>query len=75
MRDVPVNQGDVIMEADDTGTSFHSHLHIDVVMDASGAWWRPLPATARQRRHPVRVPRSARRGPLLNLTWYESENG
>ncbi len=27
----PVNQGDSIMEADDTGTSFHSHLHIYVV--------------------------------------------
>ena len=28
-----VNQGDPIMEADDTGTSFHSHLHIYVVTD------------------------------------------
>mgnify|MGYP003694668805 CR=1 FL=1 len=33
----PVNQGDVIMLADDTGKSFHSHLHLDVVMDTSGA--------------------------------------
>ena len=31
-----MNQGDVIMEADDTGKSFHSHLHLDVVMDTSG---------------------------------------
>lgn len=32
-----INQGDPIMEADDTGTSFHSHLHIYVVMgNASG---------------------------------------
>lgn len=32
-----INQGDPIMEADDTGTSFHSHLHIYVVMaDTSG---------------------------------------
>ena len=28
-----VNQGDPIMEADDTGTSFHSHLHIYVDID------------------------------------------
>ena len=28
-----VNQGDPIMEADDTGTSFHSHLHTYIVMD------------------------------------------
>ncbi len=27
----PVAQGDPIMEADDTGTSFHSHLHLYVV--------------------------------------------
>lgn len=31
-----VNQGDPIMEADDTGTSFHSHLHIYVLMDDAG---------------------------------------
>ncbi|MCP4334938.1 MAG: hypothetical protein GY802_01345 [Gammaproteobacteria bacterium] len=30
---VTVNQGDPIMEADDTGTSFHSHLHIYVATD------------------------------------------
>lgn len=28
---MPINQGDPIMEADDTGTSFHSHLHVYVV--------------------------------------------
>ena len=28
-----VNQGDPIMQADDTGTSFHSHLHVYVLMD------------------------------------------
>jgi len=27
----PVSQGDPIIEADDTGTSFHSHLHVYVV--------------------------------------------
>ena len=31
-----VNQGDPIMEADDTGTSFHSHLHVYVLMDDGG---------------------------------------
>jgi len=32
-----VNQGDSIMEADDTGTSFHSHLHIYIaVADGAG---------------------------------------
>lgn len=28
-----VNQGDPIMQADDTGTSFHSHLHIYIATD------------------------------------------
>ena len=33
----PVTQGQIIMEADDTGTSFHSHLHIYVVVaDGTG---------------------------------------
>ncbi len=32
-----VSQGDPIMEADDTGTSFHSHLHVYIVTaDAGG---------------------------------------
>jgi hypothetical protein len=38
-----VNQGDPIMEADDTGTSFHSHLHIYIVTGAPSIaqtdWW------------------------------------
>ncbi len=38
-----INQGDPIMEADDTGTSFHSHLHIYIVTGmpsvAQTNWW------------------------------------
>ena len=32
-----LRKGDVIMLADDTGKSFHSHLHMHVTMDMSGA--------------------------------------
>ncbi|MCI5125992.1 MAG: hypothetical protein D3925_16360 [Candidatus Electrothrix sp. AR5] len=39
-----INQGDPIMEADDTGTSFHSHLHVYVVTgNASGPGSNSIP--------------------------------
>jgi hypothetical protein len=39
-----VTQGQAIMEADDTGTSFHSHLHIYVVTgDVGGPGGNSIP--------------------------------
>jgi hypothetical protein len=71
-----VNQGDVIMLADDTGTSFHSHLHMHVLMDTSGGVVAPGAANGPG---DVGIPfvfREVRgEGRCLNLTWYESENG
>jgi hypothetical protein len=70
-----VNQGDVIMLADDTGTSFHSHLHMDVLLDQS------LTVVAAGAANPgtVGIPFVFREirgdGYPVNLTWYESENG
>lgn len=76
VRGTPVNQGDVIMLADDTGKSFHSHLHLDVVMDTSGA---VVTAATAGGPGSVGIPfvfRDVRgEGRPLNLTWYESENG
>lgn len=71
-----VNQGDVIMLADDTGVSFHSHLHMHVMMDTSGT---VVAAGAANGPGNVGIPfvfREVRgEGRPLNLTWYESENG
>jgi hypothetical protein len=70
-----VNQGDVIMLADDTGKSFHSHLHIDVVTDSSGNVVAPAAASPGTLGIPF-VFRDVRGdGRCINLTWYESENG
>ena len=75
-RGTVVNQGDVIMLADDTGKSFHSHLHLDVVMDTKNAVVTPATAGGPG---DVGIPfvfRDVRgEGRPLNLTWYESENG
>ena len=71
-----VNQGDVIMLANDTGLSFHSHLHMDVMMDTSGT---VVAAGAANGPGSVGIPfvfRDVRgEGRCINLTWYESENG
>lgn len=76
VRGTVVNQGDVIMLADDTGKSFHSHLHLDVVMDTKNAVVTPATAGGPG---DVGIPfvfRDVRgEGRPLNLTWYESENG
>lgn len=72
----PVNRGDVIMLANDTGTSFHSHLHMHVVMDTSGGVAPPGAAAGPGN---VGIPfvfgEVRGEGRTLNLTWYESENG
>jgi hypothetical protein len=71
-----VSQGDVIMLADDTGTSFHSHLHMHVVMDTSGGVVAPGAANGPGNVGIPFVFREVRgQGRPLNLTWYESENG
>jgi hypothetical protein len=70
-----VNQGDVIMLADDTGTSFHSHLHMHVLMDISGTVVAPGAATGPGTVGIPFVFRDVRgEGRCINLTWYESEN-
>jgi hypothetical protein len=70
-----VNQGDAIMLANDTGTSFHSHLHMHVLMDTSGG---VVAAGAANGPGTVGIPfvfREVRgEGRCINLTWYESEN-
>jgi hypothetical protein len=70
-----VNQGDVILLADDTGTSFHSHLHMHVLMDTSGT---VVAAGAANGPGTVGIPFVFREvrgdGRCRNLTWYESEN-
>jgi hypothetical protein len=71
-----VNQGDVIMLADDTGLSFHNHLHMDVMMDASGTVVATAAATGPGTVGIPFVFREVRgEGRPLSLTWYESENG
>ena len=71
-----VNRGDLIMLADDTGKSFHSHLHMDVMMDTSGTVVAPGAANGPGN---VGIPfvfaEVRGEGRPLNLTWYESENG
>jgi hypothetical protein len=71
-----VNRGDVIMLADDTGKSFHSHLHLDVVMDAGGGVVAPGAGSGNP--GGVGIPfvfgDVRGEGRPLNLTWYESEN-
>ena len=82
-----VTQGQVVMLAGDTGTSFHNHLHLHV-RALVGA---PLPPAALPAVPPPFTPgnlspytlpfvfREARHvlgrdGPLRHLTWYTSEN-
>ena len=75
-----VKRGDVIMLADDTGKSFHSHLHMHVVTDNSGGVVPLAPAPA-----PTPSPGSVGipfvfkevrgDGNPQSLTWYTSENG
>ena len=70
-----VNQGDVIMQANDTGTSFHSHLHMHVLMDTSGTVVAPGAASGPGTVGIPFVFREVRgEGRTINLTWYESEN-
>jgi hypothetical protein len=72
-----VNQGDVIMLADDTGLSFHSHLHMDVMMDMSGTVVAPggAPSGPGTTGIPFVFREVRGEGRPLNLTWYESDNG
>jgi len=71
-----VNRGDVIMLADDTGKSFHSHLHLDVMMDTSGGVVAVSAANGPGNTGIPFVFKDVRgEGRPLNLTWYESENG
>jgi murein DD-endopeptidase MepM/ murein hydrolase activator NlpD len=72
-----VNQGDVIMLADDTGLSFHSHLHMDVMMDMSGTVIAPggVPSGPGTTGIPFVFREVRGDGRPLNLTWYESDNG
>jgi hypothetical protein len=70
-----VNQGDAIMLADDTGVSFHSHLHMHVMMDTSGTVVAPGAANGPGNTGIPFVFREVRgEGRCINLTWYESEN-
>lgn len=71
-----VNQGDIIMLADDTGKSFHSHLHMDVMMDTSGTVVAAGGGNGPGNTGIPFVFREVRDdGRPLSLTWYESENG
>ena len=85
-----VNRGDVIMLADDTGKSFHSHLHMHVVMDNSGGVLAPASLAAIPVPPPAVVAPAPSPGTVgipfvfkevrgegrpLNLTWYTSGNG
>ena len=72
-----VNQGDVIMLADDTGLSFHSHLHLDVMMDMSGTVIAPggSPSGPGNTGIPYVFREVRGEGRPLNLTWYELDNG
>jgi hypothetical protein len=75
-----VQQGELIMKADDTGTSFHSHLHMHVLAGNSTTPATPpvsasklnqytIPFVFREAKHII-----ARDGVLKNLTWYKSDN-
>ena len=83
-----VTQGQVLMQAGDTGVSFHNHLHLHVRAATAGtpvpptppaATFAPiLPTTLSAYTLPF-VFREARHiigrdGPLRHLTWYRSEN-
>ncbi len=83
-----VSQGQVVMQAGDTGVSFHNHLHLHVRAATAGTPVPPTPPAATFA--PIRpttlsaytlpfVFREARHilgadGPLRHLTWYRSEN-
>jgi hypothetical protein len=75
-----VQQGELIMKADDTGTSFHNHLHMHVLAGNSTTPATPpisvsklnqytIPFVFREAKHII-----ARDGVLKNLTWYKSDN-
>jgi hypothetical protein len=75
-----VQQGELIMKAGDTGTSFHNHLHMHVLGAAPTTPTTPpitsykmlqftLPFVFREAKHVI-----ARDGVLKNLTWYKSDN-
>jgi hypothetical protein len=71
-----VTQGDVIMLADDTGTSFHSHLHFDVLLDTTESLLAPgAIGTPGDIGIPVVFKEIRGEGRPLNLIWYTSENG
>jgi hypothetical protein len=77
-----VRRGEAIMQAGDTGISFHNHLHFQVLPEPNSA----LDANTVVRREQMTENRTMpvvfadaknifkRNGRLFNLTWYESEN-
>jgi len=74
-----VNRGDNIMQAGDTGVSFHNHLHLHVrtgpapvspvVAVTSGLSTYTIPIVFGDARHPLKG-----KGRLKFLTWYRSGN-
>ena len=78
-----VNQGDVIMQAGDTGISFHNHLHMHVLASTTSTpasppikrstlsdYTLPFVFSKAEASHVI-----APDGVLQKLTWYKSDNG
>lgn len=71
VRGAPVNRGDLIALAGDTGMSFHNHLHLHIVPD-NGAGAPDLSATSRT--IPFVFGDAPGDGNLKSITWYRSGN-
>ena len=70
-----VQQGQVIMQADDTGTSFHNHLHMHV--QAATATTPASPPIRSDHLASYTLPfvfREQAPARLKHLTWYKSDN-
>ncbi len=78
-----VNQGDIIMQAGDTGISFHNHLHMHVLAETGSTpatppvkrdtlsdYTLPFVFSEKEASHVL-----APNGVLQKLTWYKSDNG
>jgi hypothetical protein len=78
-----VKRGEAIMQAGDTGISFHNHLHFQVLPEPQAALDTQLVVRREQmtenRTMPVVFADAKnlfkRDGRLFNLSWYESDNG
>ncbi|MFO1271639.1 MAG: hypothetical protein U1F50_08190 [Rubrivivax sp.] len=76
-----VQRGHVVMLSDDTGVSFHNHLHLHVRAAVAGTTPAAPPITP-DKLSPYTLPfvfqegihLFGRDGPLRHLTWYESQN-